>query len=194
MQSAPARSNTVQGACGVPESLRNDAAMLEEYKTLRDEILRRLETRSRIVNLALVATVAVWSAALQSAAIAPVLLLYPLLVLALATEWSFQGLSARRLGKHIHEQIEPCLPGLRWETLIRQDWLPPFVSRTMRSIAESSLFMLIQVATVVLAVLLLDLGDWKWPVLVGEAVLLIFTFYLIWSYRGIYRRGLGSSR
>jgi hypothetical protein len=192
MQPTTAQSNTGQRTCTVPESTRNDAAMLEEYKTLRDEILSRLETRSRIVNLTLVVTGAVWSVALESAAIAPMLWLYPLLVLALATEWSFQGVSVRRLGKYIHEQIEPCIPGLRWETFQRGNRMPPFVSNTMRSISDSILFVLIQVVTVGLAILNVDLGDWNWAVLVGEAIILTFTVYLISRFREVYRRALSS--
>ncbi len=90
MQPTSSRSPSMQETCLVPQAARNDLAMLEEYKTLRDEIMRRLETRSRLVDITLVATGAVWMASLQSALIAPVLLFYPILVVSLATEGSFQ--------------------------------------------------------------------------------------------------------
>lgn len=94
--------------------------MLAEYAVLRDEILRRYEVRTKMIETTLVATGVIWTAAFQSTQLAPILLVYPVLVLFLALGWASHGIVIGELGKYIRERIEPCDSGLRWETLIAQ--------------------------------------------------------------------------
>jgi hypothetical protein len=79
--------------------------ILAEYNTLRDEILRRIDTMNQINALALIAPGTILAYGLQSQN-ATILLLYPILALFLAVAWSINDRRCRELGYYIHTQIE----------------------------------------------------------------------------------------
>jgi hypothetical protein len=157
-------------------------AMLEEFKVLREEILKRFELRSRIVEITLVATGAVWTAALQSEDIARVLFVYPVLVVLLASIWASQGRTIRTIGRHIREEIEPCQPGLQWETKTRaRRKNVPHQSRA-RMLSEGGLFLAIQFVTISLGIYITMKESLDWRIIVVEAALLLGTFEIVRRY------------
>lgn len=97
-------------------------ALLEEYKTLRNDIQQRIQFRFQIFSLLLIAIGALFPLGLQGNAPSPMpLLIYPVIALFLALSWVHQGVIMIKLARYIRDEIEPKLPGLAWEqTLIRE--------------------------------------------------------------------------
>lgn len=101
-------------------------ARLAEYSALRDEILKRIDTRQQIISY----TITIAAAFLTFAVGTDVfnspfpLLIYPILATFLAMAWSHSDQRAGEIGEYIREEIEPNLPGMGWEKWIRQRFTP----------------------------------------------------------------------
>lgn len=79
---------------------------LEEYKSLREETLHRIEVRYQIINLTLIATGALLTIGAADKGPRSALLVYPILSLFLATGYSYNYVMIVEIGKYIREQIE----------------------------------------------------------------------------------------
>jgi len=90
--------------------------MMEEYKALRAEILKRIEFRYQIINFVLIVSGTFLSVGSQPTISASVLLVYPLLAMFLTFGWVHNGVIIIQTGRYIQENIENRLPSLRWET------------------------------------------------------------------------------
>ena len=140
--------------------------MIEEYKTLRDEILRRLEIRTRVIDLTVLGSGAVWAAAFQSTSLAPALFVYPLLVLFLTLGWTSHGVLIQQIGDYIRDQIENREPQLNWETFSSEQRQASVRWLYSASVSSSGLFLVTQVVSICLAVYLNDgLNGWEWALL-----------------------------
>jgi hypothetical protein len=88
-----------------------------EYKTLRDEIVKRIELRQQIVAVTLTLAGVFLSVGLAFDA---VVLIYPILALFLALGWAQNDLRIASTATYIRENIEPSFPGLNFETWNQQ--------------------------------------------------------------------------
>lgn len=90
------------------------SARLEEFKALRDEILKRIDTRERILQANLVLLAAVLTIAIQTEETS-VLFVYPPIVVILTIIWAENELNIRFLVIYIRKELEYKLDGLGWE-------------------------------------------------------------------------------
>jgi hypothetical protein len=105
----------------VPNSIYFQA-LLEEYKTLRNDIQQRIQFRFQIFGLLLIAMGALFPLGLQKVAPSPMpLLIYPVIALFLTLSWVHQGVIMIKLARYIRDEIEPKLPGLAWEQTIKRE-------------------------------------------------------------------------
>jgi len=95
----------------------------DEYKALRDEILRRLDYRYQIINFALVTVTAILAVGLQQIGSQTVLLIYPLLGTFFANAWADNILAIVCLAAYIKDKYEDQRKGygIGWETYLAEE-------------------------------------------------------------------------
>ena len=121
--------------------------MMEEYKALRAEILKRIEFRYQIVNFILLVSGTFLSFGSQPTISASVLLVYPLLAMFLAFGWVHNGVIILQTGRYIQENIESKLQNLKWET----DHFNKFPFTRFGQLSTSGLILTTQLLAVALA-------------------------------------------
>jgi energy-coupling factor transporter transmembrane protein EcfT len=89
------------------------SAMLVEYATLRDEILRRLDLRQQLLSLNLTIAAVFFGVGLGTRTVAFV---FPPLAMLLAVAWSQNDFRIRKINLYIRTFIEPLIEGLGWES------------------------------------------------------------------------------
>jgi len=84
-----------------------------EYQKLRDEIVSRIEIRSQTIFGVVTLAGVLYGFGISNPAIA---LMYPIVSLFLAASWAQNDISIKLIGKYIRDEIEPQVPGLKWQT------------------------------------------------------------------------------
>src|SRR4051812_7608374 len=79
-----------------------------EYTTLRGELIKRVESRQRLLEITLVSAAAVLTINLTGPEWSRVLLAFPILVMFLAFGWLHHDLRLQRLATYVKTQIEPA--------------------------------------------------------------------------------------
>jgi hypothetical protein len=92
---------------------RDMETALEEYKTLREETLKRVEFRYQIFNLTLIVAGSLLTVGTGTNAPRSVLLLYPTLSFFLAAAFVYNSILLVEIGAYIREHLEERLD-LRW--------------------------------------------------------------------------------
>lgn len=121
-----------QGEILIPPPL-----VIEEYKALRDEILKRLDVRYQLVNLTLVIIATLFSAGLQPNVAPSVLLLYPIVGMFLSAGWVQNNYTLYELADYIRQNIENKYGGAGWQGYVAN---PPKRHRKGITYFFSSLF------------------------------------------------------
>lgn len=122
-----------------------------EYTSLRAEIQRRSDNQHQLLSITIVAAGTLFALGLQQDAgtAVPVLLIYPILAMFLATAWAHHDFSIRRIADYIRDHIERFVAGSGWETYVRS-W---HGKEKRPSYAERGIFLSSELAAVALAVL-----------------------------------------
>jgi hypothetical protein len=100
------------------QELTQKDVYLEEYKSLRDEQIKRIELSSTILNLTFIAAGGLWAAA----ATFPdhkshiIYIVYPLLSLSFAFAYVSNNVILNTIGHYIREVLEMDVPDLNWST------------------------------------------------------------------------------
>jgi hypothetical protein len=84
-----------------------------EYQKLRDEVVSRIEIRSQTIFGVVTLAGVLYSFGISNPVIA---LMYPIVSLFLAASWTQNDISIKLIGKYIRDEIEPQVPGLKWQT------------------------------------------------------------------------------
>jgi len=95
-------------------SVKNLPALLEEFRSLRAEILLRIQLRSQLLAFAITSFGAIIALTANSTFPKEVLFVYPLLAFFIACEWTYHDLRVLRIASYI-KQIEGEVGGLGWE-------------------------------------------------------------------------------
>ncbi|MBZ0289043.1 MAG: hypothetical protein K8I30_15600 [Anaerolineae bacterium] len=117
------------------------AALLAEYATLREEILRRIELRQQLISITLTIAAVFLGVGLGSSTVAFV---FPPLAALLALAWRQNDFRTRRLAEYIREHQEKEIDGLGWERYCqtnRRDWRGVVI-------AHAGTFLLVQLLAV----------------------------------------------
>lgn len=96
------------------KAIDSSAFALAEYTSLRDELLKRIDFQHQILALTLVGAGTFLTVGTQ-ASTPDLLLIYPILVLFLATGWYQHNLRVYRIETYIRTKIESRVPGAGWE-------------------------------------------------------------------------------
>jgi hypothetical protein len=112
----------------------DDQLFVEEFKTLREEILRRIDHAHRLASLKLVGGAALFAFCLKDIRDQPLmevllLMVYPLFALFMTIEWSFNNMRIIQLADYLHNHVEQqhrdpdCRSGAKchgWENYLAQ--------------------------------------------------------------------------
>ncbi len=91
----------------------NENVVLTELKYLRDEVLKRFETRNMMINFAIILT-----GTILTFGQVEVYILYPIIGTILAGLWSHSDIRIDEIGDYIKTNIEPKLSDLGWENYL----------------------------------------------------------------------------
>jgi hypothetical protein len=94
--------------------------LLTEYTALRDEIIKRQETRFQLVSLTLIIAGTIFSFGTKDDISVIVLLIYPILGFFLALISVHNQMSLAEISRYLKEKIEDKLLSMGWEKNIRQ--------------------------------------------------------------------------
>lgn len=98
--------------------MAEETARLEEYKTLRDETLRRIDARNQIMSYTLAFAAAMFTLGLGKDGFAAALLVYPIVAFFFATSFSHSSLMLIQIGQYLRG-LEGEVAGLAWATTLR---------------------------------------------------------------------------
>lgn len=163
--------------------------ILAEYQTLRDDILKRIDFRYRLINLLLVVagTFFTLGLGLEPGISASVLLIYPILALFLAAGWAHNGVVMVRIGQYIKDHIEVKTAGLEWQSFITQS-SPQFAGFSfLGSVSTWGLILTTQILALILAGLKFNSTLTEWVLLICGLAAFAFTLRLLHYYRQIRR-------
>lgn len=126
-------------------------ALLEEYKTLRNDIQQRIQFRFQIFGLLLVAMSVLFPLGLQGVAPSSMpLFIYPIIAMFLTLSWVHQGVIMIKLARYIRDEIETKLPGLTWEQKLNQESKRFSGFSLLGSLATSGLIVVSQILAITL--------------------------------------------
>lgn len=126
-------------------------SLLEEYKTLRNDIQQRIQFRFQIFSLLLIAMGALFPLGLKGEAPSSMpLLIYPIIAMFLSLSWVHQGVIMVKLARYIRDEIEPKLPGLAWEQTIKRESKRFSGFSLLGSLATSGLIVVSQILAITL--------------------------------------------
>ncbi len=153
---------------------KNAAYFLEEYKSLRAEVLKRTELQQQIVNFALIVTGAFFTLGTTASVNGSVFFLHPVVMTVFAIAWvdhdQWIGRIARYLRKiekkrglgwekYLHQRRE-CLARYRSAHRIKSRWQEPL--RDMAFVSTRILFLACDLIAVGLGMAKLDLKRDEW--------------------------------
>jgi hypothetical protein len=96
----------------------NATAKATEYATLREEVLKRQESRQQTLSIALTLAGAFLGLGWNAGAV--VMLLYPLIALLLAVSWAQNEVFIKQLNAYIRDHLEGESTGLGWQRYSNQ--------------------------------------------------------------------------
>jgi hypothetical protein len=91
---------------------------VEEYKTLRDETMKRIDARNQILSYTLVFAASMFTLALGQSAFSSALLVYPIVAFFFATSFAFNSLVLIEIGAYLRS-LETRLPGAGWANYLK---------------------------------------------------------------------------
>jgi hypothetical protein len=98
-------------------SLAHQSSAELEYTTLREEQVKRTESRTQWLSITLTLGGAFLGVGWGQSAVA--LLLYPPLAALLAAGWAQNEVRIHQISRYIHEHLEKRIPGMGWERYSR---------------------------------------------------------------------------
>lgn len=160
---------------------------LSEYDILQREILKRIEIRYQIINLALIVAGTILTIGLQMKNSA-VLLVYPVLSLFLAAGWAHNGFAMVYIDKYVREKIEKNIPQLQWKSYVHNN--SPRSTQPLSPlgiVSTEGLFLSTDILTIALALLIFGSTTIELILLTCSLVATVVTFIILLYTTRIHR-------
>jgi hypothetical protein len=158
------------------DSIETIRAGLEmEYRTLRDEILRRIEMRQQLVSITLTIAAAFLGFGLTTPSVA---LVYPSLAAFLAIGWHQNDLRVRDAAKYIRENIETKIPGLGWEKDASKK-RGESSGTVLRIFSHGGIFLLSQLIAVAIGLIKFTFTTTDWALLGLSVIAVLFVVWIL---------------
>jgi len=167
-----------------------------EYKTLRDEILKRIELRQQHIQITLGIAGAFLGFGLQTSP--SVALIYPPIGTLLVLSWAQNEYRMRDISKYISNHIEKLISGLNWETyrkrkratVKKKNFFQFIVSYVWRSLLVSygGTFLITQLMAVLLGYFKFMNTSLEWALIGIDFIAILFTLIILTQfYKEIYQ-------
>jgi len=117
---------------------KKQQALLEEYATLRTEVLARHGLRNQILLFTITGLGIVLSLPLANQELYKIALFFPVLAAFLAVGWSQHDIRIGEIGEFIALKIEPKVPRLTWEGHLRKERVAAAPRTILKPIVRTS--------------------------------------------------------
>ncbi|MDW3646715.1 MAG: NUDIX hydrolase [Bacteroidia bacterium] len=140
----------------MPKQIKNQEAYLTEYVQLRNEILKHIEIRNKILHYSMILFagflgLAEFFSANEEYLI--ILLYYPIIATFLSAHWTHSDLRIHDIAEYIRDNIECHFPGLNWESNLRNTWRNKINSTTFLEISILGFFTISQIVSLFLVLI-----------------------------------------
>jgi hypothetical protein len=143
-----------------------------EYASLREEILKRIESRQQTLSVALTLAGAFLGLGWNAGTV--VLLLYPLIALLLAIAWAQNEVFIKQISAYIRDQLEGGDSGLGWQTYSMQRGSElRIMGWPIEILAIGGVFVLTQLMAIGLGTYRFEGGSIQWILLILDAASVI---------------------
>jgi hypothetical protein len=168
---------------------RSQTGLEIEYASLREESLKRIESRQQIISITL--TIAGAFLGIGWGSGGPVaLMIYPALAALLAAGWAQNEVRLRQLSAYIRDHLESAIPGLGWERYSHaRERETLFGGWPVDVLSVGGIFVLTQVLAIGLSLFRFtgaSLVEWVLLAVDIFAILLV-----LWMVEGVRRRSRG---
>lgn len=149
-----------------------------EYATLREEVLKRIESRQQTISIAMTLAGAFLGIGWNAGSV--VMLMYPIIALLLAVGWAQNEVFIKQLNSYIRDHLEGEETGLGWQRFVSQRqseiriWGWP-----LEIIAIGGIFVLTQIMAMGLGLYKFDSTLISWILLALDAVAVFGLFGLM---------------
>lgn len=164
-------------SANLPEASGAAAAEME-YASLREEMLKRIESRQQTISVALTLAGAFLGFGWGAGTV--VILLYPLIALLLAVGWAQNEVFIKQLSSYIRDRLESQRSGLGWETYSQQRSAEiRFWGWPIEVLAIGGIFVLSQIMAIGLATLRFNGTLIEWVLLLMDVGAIILMAALV---------------
>lgn len=148
-----------------------------QFNALRAEILQRAQFQQQLVNLSVIIAGTLLTVFFQFTGPSWILLIYPVLALFMALEWSFNNLRILQIGRYIREEIENKWAGAGWENHLRSPASRSSLPWLSGAVFAYGTFIGLPIVVVLLAVL--NRFRWEGPEIIFLAVDAVISLVVI---------------
>ncbi|HUN07754.1 MAG TPA: hypothetical protein PLQ56_14185 [Aggregatilineales bacterium] len=149
-----------------------------EYTALREEILKRIESRQQLISITLTIAAAVLGVGWTSGAV--ILLIYPLIATLMAAGWAQNEMMIRQITAYIRDHLEGKVTEPGWERTSRAKMTETMVfGWPMDILALGGIFVLTQIMALALGWTRFNNSALEWILLVADGVGLIVVLSLL---------------
>jgi hypothetical protein len=153
-----------------------------EYTALREEILKRIESRQQLISITLTIAAAVLGVGWTSGAV--IILIYPLIAGLLAAGWAQNEILIRQISAYIREHLEGKVTAPGWERTSRAQMAETtFFGWPIDVLSLGGVFMLTQVLALALGWTRFNSTTLEWILLVADGVALVIVLLLLNTVR-----------
>jgi hypothetical protein len=153
-----------------------------EYTALREEILKRIESRQQLISITLTIAAAVLGVGWTSGAV--ILLLYPLIAALMAAGWAQNEILIRQISAYIRENLEGKVTEPGWERTSRAQMSATMVfGWPIEVLSLGGIFVLTQVMALALGWTRFNSTALEWILLAADGVALAVVLLLLNTVR-----------
>lgn len=152
-----------------------------EYSALREEIMRRADSRQQILSVGITIAGAFLGVGWGTGA-AVALLLLPVILACLSATWTQNEVQIFTMQAYIRERIAPRLPGMGWESFARERRQRGLFSLPLDIISIGGVFLITQALGVILGLFRFDPRSTVEWVLLALALASVIAVVLMINY------------
>lgn len=143
-----------------------------EYASLREEVLKRIESRQQTISVAMTLAGAFLGFGWNAGAV--VILLYPMIALLLAVGWAQNEVFIKQLNAYIRDQLEGANTGLGWQRYSQQKMSELRVfGWPLEIMALGGIFLLTQIMALGLGWVQMNFSPLEWILLLLDVIAII---------------------
>lgn len=153
-----------------------------EYTSLREEILKRIESRQQLISITLTIAAAVLGVGWTSGAV--ILLLYPLIAALMAAGWAQNEIIIRQISAYIRDHLESKVTAPGWERTSRANMTETLVfGWPIDILSLGGIFVLTQIMALALGWTRFNSTTLEWILLVADGLALLVVLTLLNTVR-----------